>query len=294
MDIQYIPKQLVDYSQIFGEDPQRAFLSSYTIESYFENASGFLGDKNFLNKLGLNIDKEIVLNIAKRRFDEVVLGLNWKYFWNSTTTYNQNDSLYYVDSNIVYINLMPVLLTLSGITGTFTTNDTLLGVTSNAKAIVISFNSSDNTLIIKQTCGSFSSGETLSDITSTASATIISISSNLNIIPGTNSDAWEIMTQVRPKEGDLIYLPVTHDLFEILFADHEEVFYQLGKIYVWKITCEKYRFSHETIDTGISDIDSIATELENNNSIENDPLADNEVVEDVVEHFLNLDPNSPF
>jgi hypothetical protein len=62
---------------------------------------------------------------------------------------------------------------------------------------------------------------------------------------------------VRPKEGDLIYAPLTKDLWEIKFADHEHIFYQLGKVYVWKLNVEKFQYSSETIDTGVDLIDSI-------------------------------------
>jgi hypothetical protein len=61
----------------------------------------------------------------------------------------------------------------------------------------------------------------------------------------------------RPREGDLIWFPMTRDLFEIKFVEHEELFYQLGKLYTYEIRCEKFQYSSETIDTGISEIDAI-------------------------------------
>jgi hypothetical protein len=118
------------------------------------------------------------------------------------------------------------------------------------------------------------------------------VAANTNI-PGTDT-TWKIMSQTRPNEGDLIYWPLTHDIMEVNFADFEQVFYQLGKIYIWKITCEKFVFSHEKIHTGILEIDSIARELLNNDSVRNDPLADNEVIDHKIEDFLNLDSNAPF
>jgi hypothetical protein len=176
------------------------------------------------------------------------------------------------------------------IANSFRPGDILSGAVSNASAVVVSFNSYTNVLQITNARGLFLYGENLLNITNGAKAEIL----NVIMIPNISPSNWKVMDQVSPGKGGLIYLPVTHDLFEILFADHEEVFYQLGKIYVWKITCEKYRFSHEKIDTGILDIDSIAKKLENNDSVENDPLADNEVVERRVEDFLNLDSKAPF
>lgn len=61
----------------------------------------------------------------------------------------------------------------------------------------------------------------------------------------------------RPREGDLVWFPMTRDLFEIKYVEHEELFYQLGKLYTYEIRCEKFQYSSETIDTGISEIDSI-------------------------------------
>lgn len=63
---------------------------------------------------------------------------------------------------------------------------------------------------------------------------------------------------VRPKEGDLIYYPLTKGLFEITFVEHENPFYQLGKLYSFKLTVELFQFSEETIETGELVVDSIA------------------------------------
>lgn len=64
---------------------------------------------------------------------------------------------------------------------------------------------------------------------------------------------------VRPNEGDLIYMPLTKDLFEVVFADHEAIFWQLGKVFVWRLLVEKFAYSSESISTGITDIDIIGT-----------------------------------
>jgi hypothetical protein len=63
----------------------------------------------------------------------------------------------------------------------------------------------------------------------------------------------------RPNEGDLIYFPLTKGLFEIKFVAHQDPFYQLGKLYVYKLQVELYQYSSEQIDTGISEIDNFET-----------------------------------
>lgn len=60
----------------------------------------------------------------------------------------------------------------------------------------------------------------------------------------------------RPCEGDLIYFPLTKGLFEIKFVAHQDPFYQLGKLYVYKLQVELFQYSSERIDTGIPEVDA--------------------------------------
>lgn len=59
----------------------------------------------------------------------------------------------------------------------------------------------------------------------------------------------------RPKEGDLIYFPLSDSLFEIKFVEHENPFYQLGKLYMYQLTCELFEYEDEVINTTIEEID---------------------------------------
>jgi hypothetical protein len=63
----------------------------------------------------------------------------------------------------------------------------------------------------------------------------------------------------RPNEGDLIYFPLSKGLFEIKFVQHQDPFYQLGKLYVYKLQVELFQYASEAIDTGIADIDAFET-----------------------------------
>ena len=69
-----------------------------------------------------------------------------------------------------------------------------------------------------------------------------------------------VATSFRPNEGDLIYLPLSGSMFEIKFVEHEDPFYQVGKLFVFKMTCELFEYSQEDFDTGIGDIDLIEDE----------------------------------
>lgn len=62
---------------------------------------------------------------------------------------------------------------------------------------------------------------------------------------------------LRPKEGDLLWFPMAQDLFEIKFVEHEEVFYQMGKLMTYSISCERFIYSDEDFDTGVQEIDDI-------------------------------------
>jgi hypothetical protein len=63
----------------------------------------------------------------------------------------------------------------------------------------------------------------------------------------------------RPCEGDLIYFPLTKGLFEIKFVKHQDPFYQLGKLYVYKLQIELFQYSSKRIDTGIKEVDIFET-----------------------------------
>jgi len=69
--------------------------------------------------------------------------------------------------------------------------------------------------------------------------------------------------QNRPKEGDLIYVPLVQNFFEITFVEHENesaMFYTLGRgrganVYVYALKLKQFVFSNEIIETGITEID---------------------------------------
>ena len=64
-------------------------------------------------------------------------------------------------------------------------------------------------------------------------------------------------SHVRPKEGDLVFLPLNNKAFEIKFVEHEAVFYQMGSLQTYELTCELYEYSEERFNTGIEIIDKI-------------------------------------
>lgn len=63
----------------------------------------------------------------------------------------------------------------------------------------------------------------------------------------------------RPQEGDLVYVPVFHRMFEIKFVEHELMMHSIGKRlpYVYEMRCEMFRSSNEPINTGVEEVDQV-------------------------------------
>lgn len=72
----------------------------------------------------------------------------------------------------------------------------------------------------------------------------------------------EIDTRVpnRPNEGDLLYVPMTNNLYEIKFVEREVPFYQLGKNYIFALTCELIENADNYFNTGDLEIDDLTQE----------------------------------
>ena len=65
------------------------------------------------------------------------------------------------------------------------------------------------------------------------------------------------ITSVRPLEGDLIYLPLSKKFFQISHVEHEQPFYQLSNLPVFKLRCQLFEYSGEDMDTGVASVDEL-------------------------------------
>lgn len=140
-DIMYLPRSVVNFDNIFTEDPLNTYSHSYAAEVYMENNTGFQGDGDLLSKFGVELRDSATFIISRRRWIE------------------------------------------------------LIGRTGNS-----------------------------------------------------------VLTQ-RPAEGDIIYFPLTESLFEIKRVENANPFYQVGKLYVYKMECELMQQSSEVFATGVEEID---------------------------------------
>lgn len=62
----------------------------------------------------------------------------------------------------------------------------------------------------------------------------------------------------RPAEGDIVYFPLTKAFFEIKRVESTDPFFQVGKLYVFKLECQLYRYSSEAFNTGVGEIDGVS------------------------------------
>jgi hypothetical protein len=75
---------------------------------------------------------------------------------------------------------------------------------------------------------------------------------------------YSVSGYTRPREGDLVYVPMTTSFFEITQVESENdqaMFYTLGRgrggnVYVYALKMKQFYFSNEIIDTGVNDIDN--------------------------------------
>jgi hypothetical protein len=90
------------------------------------------------------------------------------------------------------------------------------------------------------------------------------------------------ITSSRPEEGDVLLFPINKKLYEVKFVEHEEVFYQTGKLQSYDLRCELFTYSSEMMDTGDVDIDAVETSF----SLD---LLDTEVLLESGDKLLNED-----
>ena len=136
-----------------------------------------------------------------------------------------------------------------------------------------------------------------------------------------NEEVGTNTSQPRPNEGDLIYFPLNNKCFQIKFVNKFEMFYQLGALQTWEMTCELFEYSSEILNTGIAAIDNLQKKFDLNqmdwsildqsgNSIltedsdyivlegaainKIDPAADNEEIQNESNQFVDFSASDPF
>lgn len=110
-------------------------------------------------------------------------------------------------------------------------------------------------------------------------------------------------SMVRPKEGDLIYFPLSGGTFAIKFVNTRPVFYQVGALQTYDLVCELFEYSGERFSTGIANVDILQTNYStdvvanptlNLDNAPSDFFSDNEIIETESDSTLNFDEDNPF
>ena len=70
-----------------------------------------------------------------------------------------------------------------------------------------------------------------------------------------------LVSSFRPNEGDVIYFPLTGQLFQIKFVEHEKPFRMLNDIQTYNLVTEIMEYSGERLDTGVDEIDKITRDI---------------------------------
>ena len=229
-DVYYIDRTTVAIDNILGEDSLSKFATQHPIEMYVEDSSGgFAGEKEIMTQFGLENRNEITFVVNKKRFQEL-------------------------DSQISLED------------GTGTTGGSIL-----LEAGSIDQTTSSSHLETVTQSFIFLNG---TDSSSTdAGDKIMMEDDNTSFILSeeTGQDFYVVMDTAktdadRPQEGDLVYHPVIKRIFEVNFVAHDDPFYQLDNNPVYKLRCSQFEYSQEAIDTGITEIDVIESELSTSTS----------------------------
>jgi hypothetical protein len=95
----------------------------------------------------------------------------------------------------------------------------------------------------------------------------LEIKNNVNVIVSKRTFSQRVPqnTFTRPREGDLVYVPFMNgvgELYEIKFANQNKDFNALGRKipFFYELELEKFKYSQEFLQTGVADIDIVATQ----------------------------------
>ena len=75
IDVNYMPRTLVNEDKIFGEDRVSQFNDARIIEMYIKNVDGFEGEGTFVSNFGLEVRDQITLTVSRRRWTQLSLSL---------------------------------------------------------------------------------------------------------------------------------------------------------------------------------------------------------------------------
>ena len=187
-NVKYLPKTISGIDHLFGEDKLLKYETAADVEMYIKNVEGFEGEGEFMSKFGVQLNDQLTLTVARKRFDQI-----------------RTEKL----STEVGYNYLQESANTDAPSRQFLTGN------SHTESIILE------------------TGTT-----------------------GVNNYS---ITSERPQEGDLVFFPLVNKIFEIKYVEHEDIFYQTGRLQSYDLRCELFKYSSEQIRTGNTDIDSVET-----------------------------------
>lgn len=106
--------------------------------------------------------------------------------------------------------------------------------------------------------------------------------------------------EARPLEGDCIYIPMLKLVYQIKYVDSTPIFYTLGKLNCWGLTCDLLEFSNEQFKTGLPAIDNLNKPFQNVDTNPNydlegyDNNASNKVLQEESDDIIDFSEEDPF
>lgn len=123
----------------------------------------------------------------------------------------------------------------------------------------------------------------------------LSISDSATFVLSKTRFAEEFPHLKRPREGDLLFMPITNAILEIKFVNTESPFFQQGKQLVYELKVELFEASHEKIDTGDVDVNALLDEvLGTTPETDTGAYGDNAELEADAQPQTSFDPANPF
>jgi hypothetical protein len=225
-DVYYMDRTLVARDNVLGEDSLSKFTTQHPIEMYVEDATGgYAGEKELISQFGLENRNEITFVVNKKRFQEMDSQITLEDGTGTTGGSIQLEAGTIdqtTTSSRLETQITQSFVTLSGTDSSSTNADDKIMLEDDNTSFILSEESGSEFYLINDTVT-------------------------------TDAD--------RPLEGDLIFTPILNKLFEISFVDHDEPFHQLDNNPVYKLRCKQYEYSQEAIDTGITVLDNIESDL---------------------------------
>ena len=104
-------------------------------------------------------------------------------------------------------------------------------------------------------------------------------------------NGFEFISEFGPREGDLVHIPFSNQLFQINKFTNGETFRQGGENYVYEFTCTLFTKSHEPFDTGDVNIDSFG---DIQNELFSEPFDETNNIDDEIKDQIIYDEDDPY